>query len=88
MQGWDHLRRCDLKDTYLERVGPAQSDRATVIENWRVHGDYLNEVTIIYDPVYLTEPVVHTSAWVRDKRIEFVRHPCAPQETAHTPFHP
>ena len=70
-----------LKESYLERVGPQQSDRTVVIDNWTRHGDYLNEITIIYDPVYLTEPVVHSSAWVLDKRLEFVRHPCAPQET-------
>jgi len=70
-----------LKETYLERVGQQQSDRATVIENWTRHGDYLNRITIIHDPVYLTEPLVQSSGWVLDKSLEFLRHPCTPQET-------
>ena len=70
-----------LKETYLERDGPQQSDRAVVIDNWTRHGNYLLEVTIIHDPVYLTEDLIHSSAWILDNTLEFLRHPCAPQET-------
>ena len=69
-----------LKEGYTERNGVAQSDRAFVTENWVRHGDYLNEITIIEDPVYLTEPLVRSSTWVLDNRLEFYRSPCAPQE--------
>jgi hypothetical protein len=71
-----------LKDGYVERNGAPQSDRAVVTENWVLHGNYLNEIVIINDPVYLTEPLVRSSAWVLDKRLEsgFARNPCGPQE--------
>jgi hypothetical protein len=69
-----------LKEGYTERNGVAQSDRATVTENWVRHGQYLNQITIIEDPVYLTEPLVRSTAWVLDDKLEFYRSPCAPQE--------
>jgi hypothetical protein len=50
--------------------------------NWVRRGDYLNEITIIEDPVYLTEPLVRSSTWVLDNRLKFYRSPCAPQEIA------
>ena len=71
-----------LKEGYTERNGVAQSDRASVIENWVRHGDYLNEITIIEDPVYLTEPLVRSSTWIFDNSLQFYRSPCAPQEIA------
>jgi len=69
-----------LKEGYTERNGVAQSDRAFVTENWVRHGDYLNEITIIEDPVYLTEPLVRSSTWTVDNSLQFYRSPCAPQE--------
>lgn len=71
-----------LKEGYVERNGVAQSDRGVVTENWTRHGDYLNEIQMIEDPVYLTEPLVRSSAWVLDSGLEFLRSPCAPQEIA------
>jgi hypothetical protein len=72
-----------LKDGYVERNGAPQSDRAVVTENWVLHGNYLNEIVIINDPVYFTEPLVRSSAWVVDRRLQsgFARNPCGPQET-------
>ncbi len=52
------VKTTHLKEGYTERNGVAQSDRTVVTENWVRHGDYLNEITIIEDPVYLTEPLV------------------------------
>ena len=71
-----------LKEGYTERNGVAQSDRATVIENWVRHGEYLNEITIFEDPVYLTEPLLRSSTWIFDNSLQFYRSPCAPQEIA------
>lgn len=71
-----------LKEGYTERNGVAQSDRATVTEDWVRHGNYLNEITIIEDPVYLTEPLVRSSTWTVDNSLEFYRSPCGPQEIA------
>jgi hypothetical protein len=74
------VKTTHLKEGYTERNGVAQSDRATVTENWVRHGEYLNEIQIIEDPVYLTEPLVRSSAWVVDNSLEFYRSSCAPQE--------
>ena len=69
-----------LNEGYTERNGVAQSDRAVVTENWVRHGPYLNEITIIEDPVYLSEPLVRSNTWIFDNRLQFYRSPCAPQE--------
>lgn len=69
-----------LKEGYTERNGVDYSDRATVTENWVRHDNYLNEITIIEDPVYLTEPLVRANTWIVDNSLQFYRSPCAPQE--------
>ena len=55
-----------LKEGWLRRNGVPRSDKATLIEDFIRHGDYLTLVTIVKDPVYLTEPFVRTSNWVAD----------------------
>jgi hypothetical protein len=50
-----------LKEGYLRRNGLPRSDKATVTEHWIRNGDFLTIATIIYDPVYLTEPFVRTT---------------------------
>src|SRR5688572_18030624 len=50
-----------LKEGYLRRNGLPRSDKATVTEHWIRNGDFLTVATIIYDPVYLTEPFVRTT---------------------------
>ena len=49
-----------LKEGYVRRNGLPRSDRATVTEHWMRHGDFLTVVTIVNDPVYLTEPFIRT----------------------------
>ena len=48
-----------LKEGWLRRNGVPRSDKATLIEHFIRHGDYLTLVTIVKDPVYLTEPFAH-----------------------------
>jgi len=74
------VRTTHLKEGYIERNGVAQSDRAVETEDWIRHGDYLNDIQTVEDPVYLTEPLVRSSVWIRDESLEFSRSPCAPQE--------
>jgi hypothetical protein len=50
-----------LKEGYLRRNGLPRSDKATVVEHWTRHGDYLTVAVIMYDPVYLAEPFVRTT---------------------------
>ena len=45
-----------LKEGYLRRNGLPRSDKATLTEHWIRNGDFLTVVTIVTDPVYLTEP--------------------------------
>jgi len=50
-----------LKEGYLRRNGLPRSDKATITEHWIRNGDFLTVATIVYDPVYLTEPFVRTT---------------------------
>ena len=56
----------DFKESYLRRNGLAASSERTATEHWVMHGDYLTVVTVIDDPVFLTEPMVRSQSWVRD----------------------
>ncbi|HLQ76467.1 MAG TPA: hypothetical protein VK210_03880 [Terriglobia bacterium] len=55
-----------LKENYLRRNGVPRSDRATLTEHWTRHGDYLTVVTVIDDPIFLTEPLVRSDNWYND----------------------
>ena len=55
-----------LKTNYLRRNGVPRSDKATSTEHWLRHGDYLTVVTVIEDPVFLTEPLVRSDNWYLD----------------------
>ena len=46
-----------LKEGYLRRNGLPRSDKATVREHWIRNGDFLTVMTVVTDPVYLTEPL-------------------------------
>lgn len=65
-----------LKESYLRRNGVPRSDRATVVEHWIRHGDYLTVAVIITDPVYLTEPFIRTSDYYNDQTHEIPAYPC------------
>ncbi len=55
-----------LKTNYIRRNGVPRSDKATLTEHWYRHGDYLTVVTVIDDPVFLTEPLVRSDNWFLD----------------------
>ena len=55
-----------LKENYIRRNGVPRSDQAIVTEHWTRHGDYLTAVTVIDDPVFLTEPLVRSDNWYLD----------------------
>jgi hypothetical protein len=55
-----------LKEGYFRRNGLARSEKATMTEYFFMDGDNITLVNIIQDPVYLTEPFVVSSDWVRD----------------------
>jgi glyoxylase-like metal-dependent hydrolase (beta-lactamase superfamily II) len=53
-----------IKAGWLQRNGSPTSDLATMKEHFVRHGDHLMVVTIIDDPVYLTEPFIRTTNYV------------------------
>jgi hypothetical protein len=54
------------KTNYYRRNGVPSSDRRTVTEHWTRHGDFLTVVTVVDDPVFLTEPMVRSQNWFND----------------------
>jgi len=67
-----------LKEGWLRRNGVPRSEKATLVEYFIRHGSYLTLVTIVKDPVYLTEPFVRTSNWVADPGFQLSPFSCIP----------
>jgi hypothetical protein len=65
-----------LKEGYIRRNGMPRSDMATVTEHWLRHGDFLTIVTIVNDPVYLTEPFIRTTDYQLDLHQHVPPYPC------------
>jgi glyoxylase-like metal-dependent hydrolase (beta-lactamase superfamily II) len=65
-----------LKEGYLRRNGLPRSDKATLTEHWIRNGDLLTVMTIVNDPVYLTEPFVRTTDYELDLRQQVPQYPC------------
>jgi hypothetical protein len=47
-----------IKTGWLRRNGLPESDRATMVEHFIRHGNYMTHVSIVTDPVYMTEPLI------------------------------
>lgn len=69
-----------LKTGYIQMNGVTGSDRTVITEHFVRHGNYLTNITLVKDPVYLTEPFVRTSTWILDSQLQFARYPCGPNE--------
>jgi len=65
-----------LKEGYIRRNGVARSDQATLTEHWMRHGDFLTVMTIVTDPIYLTEPFVRTTDYELDLHQQIPPYPC------------
>jgi len=65
-----------LKIGWIRRNGIPRSDRATLTEHWIRHGDHLTWVSIVNDPVYLTEPFVRSTDFVLDPHQQIDPYPC------------
>ncbi len=59
-----------IKQNWVRRNGIPQSDRATLIERFQRHGDLMSHISIVEDPVYLTEPLTKSETFVMNPRIE------------------
>lgn len=53
-----------LKTSWIIKNGLPRSDRAKVVEHITRHGDVLTIVTTVYDPDYLTEPLVRSRDFI------------------------
>ena len=65
-----------LKMGWIRRNGIPRSDLATVTEHFLRHGDYLTLITVISDPVYLSEPFIRTTNWANDPHQNIAPYPC------------
>ena len=74
-----------LKEGYVRRNGVARSDLATLTEHWIRHGDWLTVVTIVTDPVYLTEPFVRSTDYELDLHQHVPPYPCDAVEEVDRP---
>jgi hypothetical protein len=74
-----------LKEGWLRRNGLPRSERATMTEYFLRHGDYLTVVTIVKDPVFLTEPLVRTSNWVLNPGYAASPQACVPAKQLDKP---
>ena len=52
------VKTTHIKQGWLRRNGLPESDQATLVEHFIRHSNYMTHVTILTDPVYLTEPLV------------------------------
>jgi hypothetical protein len=60
------IRTTPLKANYIRRNGVASSDKRTVTEHWVKHGEILTVITVVDDPVILSEPLVRSQNWTLD----------------------
>ena len=70
------IRTTHLKEDYYRRNGVPSSDRAHLVQYWLRRGDYLTWVTIAYDPVYLTEPMIRSSEYHLALNQQIPPYPC------------
>jgi glyoxylase-like metal-dependent hydrolase (beta-lactamase superfamily II) len=77
------VRTTHIKMGWIMRNGVPTSDRATMTERFIRHGDYLLDVIIVTDPVYLSEPFIRTQDWRLNLRGEpNAWGPCSPAQIA------
>lgn len=67
-----------LKEGWIRRNGLPRSEKAVLTEYFIRHENYLTLVTVVDDPVYLTEPLVRTSDWVLEPGVQLSPFSCIP----------
>lgn len=74
-----------LKEDYYRRNGVPSSDEATLTQYWIRRGDILTWVTIAYDPIYLTEPMIRASEYRLQPQLRIPPYPCEVVEEVDRP---
>lgn len=72
-----------MKEDYLRRNGVFVSDKAKATTYLSRHGEFLTWISIIHDPVYLTEPLVRSGEYRLTLGANFPPHPCTPADEGH-----
>jgi hypothetical protein len=75
----------NLKEGWLRRNGLARSNKATLVEYFIRHGEFLTIVSIVKDPVYLTEPLVRTERWFLNPGYTLAPFICTPRDVVDKP---
>jgi hypothetical protein len=57
-----------IKQGWHRRNGVPASDRITLTEHFIRHGVYLTHISLVTDPVYLTEPLIKSQNFVLNER--------------------
>src|SRR3984885_11501962 len=57
-----------IKQGWARRNGLPESDQATMTEHFLRHGNIMTHVTILSDPVYLSEPLIRTDDFLLDDK--------------------
>src|SRR5579871_5183100 len=65
-----------LKEGWIRRNGVPRSDKSTVTEHFIRHGDDLTWVTVIKDPVYLTEDMIRSRDYKFALAGQIAPYPC------------
>jgi len=74
-----------LKEPWIRRNGITRSDRATVTVHFIRHGDHLTLVTVVNDPIYLTETHVRSRDYEYQTNMEIGPYPCEPVDEIDRP---
>jgi len=86
------VKTTHLKPAYLRRNGLPRSERAVLTERFVRVGSYLTWISIIEDPVYLTEPLIRSRDFFLDPGYQIELYPCSidvevPRETGDIPHY-
>jgi hypothetical protein len=65
-----------IKEGWIRRNGVPRSDEGKLTEFFIRHGQYLTWVSIVEDPVYLTEPEIRSWNWVLNLGYQMAPYPC------------
>jgi hypothetical protein len=65
-----------IKEGWIRRNGVPRSDEGKLTEFFIRHGQYLTLVSIVEDPVYLTEPEIRSWNWVLNLGYQMAPYPC------------
>jgi len=74
-----------VKEGYVERNGLPRSDLATYRQYFMRYDNWMTVVTIVHDPVYLTEPFILSSEYELDIHQQQTPYPCTVIEEVDRP---